>query len=97
AHPTLTPWRTVRKEFTDSDQHEREKRWLVFYACCDQKNPGHLTLYEFARAMRILSPELKHFHVRNLFHEIDLNRNGIINVDEILESFDEEIITQQEE
>jgi len=97
AHPTLTPWRTVRKEFTDSDQHEREKRWLVFHACCDQKNPGHLTLYEFARAMRILSPELKHFHVRNLFHEIDLNGNGIINVDEILESFDEEIITQQEE
>ena len=24
---TLTPWRTVRTEFTNSDQHEREQRW----------------------------------------------------------------------
>ncbi|DAC50965.1 MAG TPA: amino acid permease [Candidatus Thalassarchaeaceae archaeon] len=96
AHPTLTPWRTVRTEFTDADQHEREKRWLVFHACCDQKHPGHLTLYEFARAMNILAPELKHFHVRNLFHEIDLNQDGVIDVDEFLESLENGKLEQEE-
>jgi Ca2+-binding EF-hand superfamily protein len=45
--------------------------------------------------MRILSPELKHFHVRNLFHEIDLNQDGVIDVDEFLETL--EIITSEQE
>jgi len=97
AHPTLTPWRTVRTEFTNQSQHEKEKRWLVFHACCDKSHPNHLTEREFVNAMRILTPHYDDFHLRNLFHEIDLNGNGIMDVDEFLESFDEEIITQQEE
>ncbi len=88
AHPKLTPWRMVRTQFTNADQHEREKCWLVFHACCDKKHPDHLTEGEFSHAMAILSPHLDAFHVRNLFHEIDVSGNGIIDVDEFLLGID---------
>ena len=97
AHPMLTPWRTVRTEFTNSEQYEREKSWLVFHASCSKAQPGHLTLHEFIHAMEVLSPEMEHFHLRNLFHEIDANNDGIIDVDEFLESFDEGLLNNSEE
>lgn len=96
AHPNLTPWRTVRTEFTNRDIHEKEKRWLVFHACCDKAHPDHLTLNEFIHAMRIVAPHLGRFHLRNLFHEIDLNEDGVIDVDEFLESFDDEMLEKPE-
>ena len=88
AHPMLTPWRTVRTEFTNSKQYEREKSWLVFHASCSKAQPEHLTLHEFIHAMEVLSPKMEHFHLRNLFHEIDENGDGVIDVNEFLESFD---------
>lgn len=92
AHPMLTPWRTVRTEFTNPDIHEKEKRWLVFHACCNKAHPDHLTLQEFGHAMSVLAPHLGKFHLRNLFHEIDLDGNGVIDVDEFLISFEEEML-----
>ena len=97
AHPLLTPWRTVRTEFTNSEQYEREKSWMVFHASCSKAQPGHLTLHEFIHAMEVLSPEMEHFHLRNLFHEIDENGDGIIDVDEFLKSFDEGLLDNAEE
>ena len=88
AHPMLTPWRTVRTEFTNADQAEREKRWLVFHTMAGWASPEHLTEGEFAHAMGIIAPHLSRFHVRNLFHEIDTNANGVINVDEFLAGID---------
>ncbi len=88
AHPMLTPWRTVRTEFTNADQAEREKRWLVFHTMAGWASPEHLTEGEFAHAMGIIAPHLSRFHVRNLFHEIDANANGVINVDEFLAGID---------
>ena len=88
AHPMLTPWRTVRTEFTNADQSEREKRWLVFHTMAGWANPQHLTESEFAHAMSIIAPQFSRFHVRNLFHEIDVNGNGVIDVDEFLEGID---------
>ena len=92
ADPMLTPWRVVRKEFTDPEQHNREKRWLVFHTCCDKNQPGNMTLNEFFHSMEILAPHLGRFHLRNLFHEIDDNHDGVINIDEFLEAFDEELL-----
>ena len=88
AHPKLTPWRTVRTEFTNADQSEREKRWLVFHTMAGWANPQHLTESEFAHAMSIIAPQFSRFHVRNLFHEIDVNGNGVIDVDEFLRGID---------
>ncbi|HJM41660.1 MAG TPA: EF-hand domain-containing protein, partial [Candidatus Thalassarchaeaceae archaeon] len=90
AHPMLTPWRTVRTEFTNVDQYEREKRWLVFHAAADKTHPDHLTESEFVHAMGIIAPRFDAFHVRNLFHEIDTNGNGVIDVDEFLDGMEEE-------
>jgi Ca2+-binding EF-hand superfamily protein len=42
--------------------------------------------------MRILTPHYDDFHLRNLFHEIDTNGNGIIDVDEFLSEFDTDIL-----
>ncbi len=88
AHPMLTPWRTVRTEFTNASQAEREKRWLVFHTMAGWANPQHLTEGEFAHAMSIIAPQFSRFHVRNLFHEIDTSGNGIIDVDEFLNGID---------
>ena len=88
AHPMLTPWRTVRTEFTNASQAEREKRWLVFHTMAGWANPQHLTESEFAHAMSIIAPQFSRFHVRNLFHEIDVNGNGVIDVDEFLRGID---------
>ena len=40
--------------------------------------------------MSIIAPKYDAFHVRNLFHEIDTNGNGVIDVDEFLEGMEEE-------
>ncbi len=92
AHPKLTPWRTVRTELTNSSQAEREKRWLVFHTVAGMKPKysQHMTEGEFVHAMSIIAPELDRFHVRNLFHEIDIDANGIIDIDEFLLGIDDE-------
>ena len=95
AHPMLTPWRTVRTEFTNVKQFEREKRWLVFHAAADKTHPDHLTEGEFVHAMSIIAPHYDAFHVRNLFHEIDLNANGVIDVDEFLQGIEDNIEEQE--
>lgn len=88
ARLTLTPWRTVLTKFTSADQHERERYWMVFHGCCSRHHPNHLTIIEFIQAMKILVPDIEPLNARNLFHEIDKNRDGVIDVDEFLESFD---------
>lgn len=92
AHPMLTPWRTVRTELTNATQAEREKRWLVFHTVAGMKAKysQQMTEGEFVHAMSIIAPHLERFHVRNLFHEIDLDGNGIIDIDEFLLGIDEE-------
>jgi len=95
AHPMLTPWRTVRTEFTNADQSEREKRWLVFHTMAGWANPQHLTEGEFVHAMGIIAPQFTRFHMRNLFHEIDGNGNGVIDVDEFLAGIDEENLFEE--
>ncbi len=96
AHPTLTPWRTVRTEFTNVDKYEREKRWLVFHtAAAKQSHPDYLNEREFVHAMKVIAPHYDAFHIRNLFHEIDTNADGVIDVDEFLEGMQDEFSEQE--
>ena len=96
AHPMLTPWRTVRTELMNSDKHEREKRWLVFHTAAAKKyHPDYLNENEFVRAMSVIAPTYDSFHVRNLFHEIDDNDDGIIDIDEFLEGIEGKINEQE--
>ena len=111
-NPMLTPWRTVRTKLTNPEQSEREKRWMVFHSCghhrrprresklhdwWDKTHPDHLTLHEFIQAMNILVPDLEHFHLRNLFHEVDIDGNGVIDIDEFLISFENGTADDSEE
>ena len=91
-HPMLTPWRTVSTELTNSAQAEREKRWLVFHnvAGTKERYSEQMTEGEFVHAMSIIAPHLDRSSVRNLFHEIDLDGNGIIDLDEFLLGIDED-------
>ena len=88
----LTPWRTVSTELTNSAQAEREKRWLVFHnvAGTKERYSEQMTEGEFVHAMSIIDPNLDRSSVRNLFHEIDLDGNGIIDLDEFLLGIDDD-------
>ena len=90
--PVLTPWRTVRTEITNPTQAEREKRWLVFHSVAGMKQrySEQMTEGEFVHAMSIISPHMDRSVVRDLFHEIDLDGNGIIDLDEFLFGIDED-------
>ena len=86
AEATFTPWRIIRSEIFDGDRYEKEKWWLVFNACTHPKNPDHLTLHEFTRALGILVPSIGPSQARSLFHEIDNNGDGMVDVVKFLDS-----------
>ena len=86
AEATFTPWRIIRSEIFDGDRYEKEKWWLVFNACTHPKHPDHLTLHEFTRALGILVPSIGPSQARSLFHEIDNDGDGMVDVVEFLDS-----------
>jgi Ca2+-binding EF-hand superfamily protein len=47
--------------------------------------------------MEILAPNIEHLNARNLFHEIDTNGDGVIDLDEFLASLDDGKMKQGEE
>ena len=49
-----------------------------------------MTEGEFVHAMSIIAPQLDRSSVRDLFNEIDLDGNGIIDLDEFLFGIDED-------
>ena len=94
--PILTPWRTVRTELMNPEQYEREKRWLIFHtAASKQSHPDYLDESEFVQAMGIIAPNYDSDYVRKLFHEIDLNNDGVVDVDEFLLGIQEDIGEQE--
>ena len=96
AHPKLTPWRTVRTELMNVDKHEREKRWWIFHTIAAKRShPDYLNENEFVHAMGIIAPELTRFHRRQLFHEIDIEVDGIIDVDQFLEGLERNLDEQE--
>jgi APA family basic amino acid/polyamine antiporter len=92
----LTPWRTVRTELMNVDKHEREKRWWVFHTIAAKRShPDYLNESEFVQAIGIIKPKLTRFHRRQLFHEIDTNSDGIIDVDQFLEGIERKVDEQE--
>ena len=96
AHPKLTPWRTVQTELMNVDKHEREKRWWIFHTIAAKRShPDYLNESEFVQAMGIIAPELTRFHLRQLFHEIDVEKDGIIDVDKFLIGIHDDLKEQE--
>ena len=82
----VTPWRIIRSRIFNQEQYEVEKWWLVFNACAHSKHPDHLTLKEFIKALDVLQPSIEPFHARALFHEIDADGDGMIDIEEFVGS-----------
>ncbi len=85
----FTPWRIIKSELFDKSQYETEKLWLVFNTHADSKNPDHLNLKEFIKAIAVLQPSIKEPHARALFHEIDTDGDGRVDLEEFMISMSE--------
>ena len=86
-HPRLTPFHSFRAKFKHPTPEEHERRYAAFHAA-DVARKNHLTLKEFQAGMAALGicddPE----ECRVIFHEIDDDENGIIDIDEFLAMFE---------
>lgn len=87
AHPRMTPFKQFRKEFRNPTSSEHDRRSVAFHAA-DMGNKNHLTLHEFQRAMHALSFDYNDEECRLIFHEVDSDANGVIDIDEFLNHFE---------
>ena len=89
AFPRITPFDTFRSEFKNPSKLEYERRKIAFNAA-DMGGKGHLTLKEFQVAMHALEYSYNNNECRVIFHEIDSDENGVIDIVEFLSQFEEE-------
>jgi len=82
-----TPFQTFRKEFVNPSQSEHERRELAFHAS-DLGGKNHLTLREFQSAIHALKFSYTDEECRDIFHHVDTDENGVIDIDEFLDHFE---------
>jgi len=87
AHPRTTPFQQFRKEFRNPTDVEHNLREVAFHAA-DMGGKGHLTLKEFQVALHALHFPYDDEECRTIFHGIDLDENGIIDIDKFLAQFE---------
>ncbi len=82
----ITPWETFRLMFRDPDEAEHRRRLAAFHAA-DRENTNHMNLHEFIAAMEALECcDEGHDALREYFHAADEDEDGIIDIDEFLNS-----------
>lgn len=84
-----TPFDTFRKEFRNPSDIEHDRREVAFHAA-DMGGKGHLNLKEFQVAVQALKFPYSIEESRTIFHEIDQDENGIIDIAEFLEKFEKD-------
>ena len=82
-----TPFDTFRKEFRNPSDIEHDRRELAFHAA-DMGGKGHLNLKEFQVALHALKFPYDFEEARTIFHEIDMDETGVIDIDDFLETFE---------
>lgn len=87
AHPRMTPFKQFRTEFRNPSSSEHERRSVAFHAA-DMGGKNHLTLNEFQIAMRALGFDFTNEENRVIFHQVDSDANGVIDIDEFLNHFE---------
>jgi len=87
AHPRTTPFDTFRSEFRNPSETEHDRREVAFKAA-DMGGKGHLTLKEFQVAMHALDFSYDDAECRVIFHEIDTDENGVIDIVEFTAQFE---------
>ena len=90
AHPRLTPFITFTEMMLNPSKVEHERRVAAFHAA-DIGLKNHLTLREFQTAMAALGFPMDYEENRVIFHQLDLNQIGYIEIDDFIEQFEGEI------
>jgi len=81
-----TPVQSFRKQFQFSTPAEHERRLAAFHAA-DLGGKNHLTLREFQSALKALGFEYSVDESRCIFHNADMDENGVIDIDEFFLAF----------
>jgi APA family basic amino acid/polyamine antiporter len=87
AHPRETPFDTFKQEFLNPTPEEHKRREEMFHMA-DFGGKNHLTIKEFQHALKHLGFKYNFDETRLIFHKADLNGDGVIDIDEFLESFE---------
>ena len=87
-----TPIQSFRRQFQFTTAAEHERRLAAFHAA-DFGGKNHLTLREFQNAFKALDFEYTSDEIRCIFHNADMDENGVIDIDEFFLAFE----TQSEE
>jgi APA family basic amino acid/polyamine antiporter len=87
AHQRETPFDSFRKQFVNPSDTEHEKRLAVFHAA-DFGGKNHLTLKEFQNALKSLGFIYNSDESRLIFHKVDNNEDGVIDIDEFIYTFE---------
>ena len=82
-----TPFDTFRKQFVNPSPTEHDKRLAVFHAA-DFGGKNHLTIKEFQNALSSLGFSFNSDDSRHIFHQADTNEDGVIDIDEFLNTFE---------
>jgi len=81
-----TPVQSFRKQFQFSTPAEHERRLAAFHVA-DLGGKNHLTLREFPSALKALGFEYSVDESRCIFHNADMDENGVIDIDEFFLAF----------
>jgi len=89
-HATIqtTPVQSFRQQFKSGTPNEQQVRVAVFHAA-DLGGKNHLTLREFQHALSSLGFEYTSDESRMIFHNADIDANGVIDIDEFFQLFED--------
>ena len=82
-----TPVQSFREQFKFTTVAEHERRLAAFHAA-DLGGKNHLTLREFQSALKALGFEYSVDESRCIFHNADMDENGVIDIDEFFLAFE---------
>lgn len=88
-----TPFQSFYLQFSNPTKKDRENRLAAFHAA-DIKGEKHLTLHEFISALKALNITYTNDEYRVIFHRLDTDGNGVLDIDEFFEMFEK--VTQEE-
>lgn len=93
-----TPFQSLREKFSNPTKAQHDLRHAAFLAA-DFGKKNHLTLPEFINALKALGVEFTNDEFREVFHKSDADENGVIDIDEFMQTIEGiiELPSSQEE
>ena len=83
-----TPIKTFREQFQNPTIVEHNRRLAAFHAA-DFGGKNHLNVKEFQNALKSLGFKFTSDESRSIFHKGDSNEDGVIDIDEFIDAFEE--------